>query len=326
MACAVRDDQGYTASASERVGPLETLFPRLQARSTTHPSVLIGMDFPIGLPLCYAQQTGIGKFLDLLAQLGQPPFEAFYTIAEQPDEISLGRPFYPRSSRSGVKQAHLTKALNCSSMDELRRICERGYQGRRNACPLFWTLGGNSVGRGAICGWRDLLAPALREGTIPLALWPFHGTLAELLAAERVIVAETYPTEFYQHLGVHFPKAKAGRKSGKRVQADRQANAEVLLDRAATLGVRLTSELQAEICTGFGSQRDGEDRFDAVVGLLGMLNIVVGDRPTGEPALPEVRDIEGWILGQTVVSPRSSITDPIPSFRDLKYPGFNRHQ
>jgi len=29
---------------------------------------------------------------------------------------------------------------------------------------MFWTLGGNQVGKAAISGWRELLAPARRAG------------------------------------------------------------------------------------------------------------------------------------------------------------------
>lgn len=46
-----------------------------------------------------------------------------------------------------------------------------------------------------------------------------------------------------------------------------------------------------------GAGKDGEDRFDAVVGLLGMLDVVLGNRRPGEPEDDTTR-IEGWILGQ----------------------------
>jgi hypothetical protein len=36
-----------------------------------------------------------------------------------------------------------------------------------------------------------------------------------------------------------------------------------------------------------------------VVGLFGMLNVVLGRLPCGEPDDPVVRRIEGWILGQS---------------------------
>ena len=47
----------------------------------------------------------------------------------------------------------------------------------------------------------------------------------------------------------------------------------------------------------FGARNDGEDRFDAVVGLLGMLDVVLGNLPSGEPEDDTTR-VEGWILGQ----------------------------
>ena len=66
---------------------------------------------------------------------------------------------------------------------------------------------------------------------------------------------------------------------------------------ARTNRVRLTRRLRAEILDGFGAGKDGEDRFDAVAGLLGMLDVVLGNRPSGEPEDDTTR-IEGWILGQ----------------------------
>src|SRR5579871_2953882 len=66
--------------------------------------------------------------------------------------------------------------------------CEWRTATRGDACVLFWTLGGNQVGRAAIIGWQDVLAPAMRAMTPPLFLWPFHGTLADLHAPGRVVV------------------------------------------------------------------------------------------------------------------------------------------
>src|ERR1700721_2243563 len=103
-------------------------------------------------------------------------------------------------------------------------MCERRTSTRGDTCVLFWTLGGNQVGRAAIIGWRDVLGPALRCYPTQVLIWPFQGTLGSLLAPSRIVFAETYPTEFYRHLDVTFPRSKAGKKSGKRVQNDRQAN------------------------------------------------------------------------------------------------------
>jgi hypothetical protein len=46
----------------------------------------------------------------------------------------------------------------------LRRQCERATPTRRAACPLFWTLGSNQVGKAAISGWQEVIAPAQRHG------------------------------------------------------------------------------------------------------------------------------------------------------------------
>jgi hypothetical protein len=51
---------------------------------------------------------------------------------------------------------------------------------------------------------------------------------------------------------------------------------------------------------GFGPNDDGEDPFDALIGLFGMLNVLLGRQSSGEPSDPRVRRIEGWILGRPV--------------------------
>jgi hypothetical protein len=55
--------------------------------------------------------------------------------------------------------------------------------------------------------------------------------------------------------------------------------------------------IKALLDDGFGSDEVGEDKFDAVVGLLGMLDVVLGGRDGGTPHA-DVRAVEGWILGQ----------------------------
>jgi hypothetical protein len=108
------------------------------------------------------------------------------------------------------------------------------------------------------------------------------------------VVAETYPAEFYGHLKLKLPVAG----QGKRSQAARRANAPALITWSQSAGVHLAADLNAAIRDGFGSGADGEDRFDAVVGLFGMVNVVLGHREPGEPADDSIREIEGWILGQ----------------------------
>jgi hypothetical protein len=79
-------------------------------------------------------------------------------------------------------------------MDQLLRRCERGGNGQKRACCLFWTLGSNQVGKAAIIGWRDVPAPTLRGGS-RVALSPFDGDLHSLIVPGNVVIAETFPAE-----------------------------------------------------------------------------------------------------------------------------------
>jgi len=163
-----------------------------------------------------------------------------------------------------------------------------GRSPRRAACPLFWTLGGNQVGKAAIAGWHEVLIPAVGRGTI--AIWPFDGELDDLLAPGAVVVAETYSAEAYRQLRLEL-------RGSKRSQSTRRAQEPRLLDWAHERDVLLTEDLRRQIASGFGDSPAGEDAFDAVAGLLGMLEVVLGHRASGEPHDDEVRDVEGSILG-----------------------------
>jgi hypothetical protein len=168
------------------------------------------------------------------------------------------------------------------SMDDLLRRCERRQPDRREACVLFWTLGGNQVGKAALAGWREVLIPSLER----IALWPFDGELPDLLRSERLVVVETYPGEVYRQLGASGPKTK---------RAARARNGIALRAASARLGVELSPDVQSEIESGFAS----DDQFDAFVGLLGMIDVIRG-RPSGEPRNDAgVVTVEGWIFGQS---------------------------
>lgn len=280
----------YLALPPEPAESLGDLFARLGTDGEG--TVLLGVDFPIGLPRAYATRTGIDDFVAHLPRLdGQ-----FYTVARHAAEIGTARPFYPHASgvKGTVSRQHLLDGLGMAAPGDLRRRCDHATPDRRAASPLFWTLGPNQVGRAAIAGWRDLLAPALNDG-LDLAIWPFQGTLADLLAQHRYVVAESYPAEFYRHLGL--PLIRSG---SKRRQESRRNCAPALLAFAQRIATRLDPRLQQQIRDGFGAKPDGEDPFDASVGLLGTLNVVLGHRPCAAPDEPAITRVEGWILGQAV--------------------------
>ncbi len=285
------ENDWYIAHAPEPVGNSETLLERMHKVVGEDDTILIGFDFPIGLPAAYAERVGAHDFLALLPTLGREEWSAFYKVAEEPADIGLHRPFYPQRP-GGARMHHLLDALDMTSKDELLRRCDWASAGRRAASPLFWTMGAQQVGKAAIKGWTQVLTPALASEVSDVAVWPFDGTLRDLLTPGRIVIAETYPAEFYRHLSIVL-------NPSKRSQVARRSCAGTLLQWANEAQVELTSTLQAALEDGFGPSPDGEDPFDATVGLLGMLNVVLGYKAPGELDDEQTRKIEGWMLGKT---------------------------
>ena len=201
------------------------------------------------------------------------------------DATAVG--WYPNGRYKGRRKHELFRGHSVSSVKPLLRRCERGGNGHKEACCLFWTLGPNQVGKAAIVGWRDVLAPALRN-IGPFSLWPFDGPLPSLLVPGSVVVAETWPAECYGW----FSKEPLG---GKRDRGNRRMFGASLLGWADSHDITLANCLTEDIQSGF---QQGDDAFDAVVGLFGMLQVCLGQREPGEPDDRKVREIEGWILGR----------------------------
>lgn len=289
MARATLQDGKYEAYAPELVKDPLSMIQRLRNGVLEDATLLVGFDFPIGLPRRYADKIGVENFMNLLPLLGRGGWSEFYCVAERAEQISLHRPFYPQRP-GGTKMNFLLEALRVKSKSHLLRRCEEAYDEIREAAPLFWTMGPKQVGKAAISGWRDVIAPALESPSFDVAVWPFDGTLDKLLQHSQTVIVETYPAEFYQHLGLNV--------RSKKDQKDRQANATHLLHWAHSSRVKLSPDLQSTIEDGFGPSPEGEDPFDAVVGLFGMLNVVLGYRESGEPDDDAIQKLEGWMLGR----------------------------
>ena len=253
---------------------------------------VVGFDFPIGVPAAFAHLAGVTQFKSFLRELGRGAWSQFYEPALTAAEISVHRPFYPQRP-GGTKQIHLLSALGLTSIDQLRRECERSQISRRAACPLFWTLGANQVGKGAITGWRDVIVPSLSAGETDVLLWPFDGALVELTGPGNIVIVETYPAECY---GWIFER----RFIGKGKLDLRKSVAPSLLQWAQASKVRLRPELEIQIAAGFP---EGDDAFDAVIGIFGMLDVVMGRRSTNDPQDAKIRAVEGWIIGQAELRP-----------------------
>jgi hypothetical protein len=278
---------GWLVEEPKRVGPLGDFLKDLISRPQP---TLAGFDFPIGIPVAYARRANITRFTEALAGFGVGEWSDFYRVCDTDDEISLHRPFYPRVSSKKAKQIHLLAGLGLGTIDMLRRECERRTKTRKAACSLFWTLGGNQVGRAAISGWRYVVQPARKEGAL---VWPFDCDLTALSEFGHLVICETYPAEAYGHVGVRFPPG-----ASKRRQSDRRKATATLLNRASSHGVSFSKGMRNAIADGFGPLETGEDPFDAALGLLGMIEVVDGRRQAA-PVSAGAIECEGWILGQT---------------------------
>jgi hypothetical protein len=87
-----------------------------------------------------------------------------------------------------------------------------------------------------------------------------------------------------------------GRGWSKQEQKGRKAQSRYLFEWAESRGIILDERLEENISSGFPY---GDDPFDALVGLMSMVDVVSGCRPEGAPASSVVREVEGWILGQS---------------------------
>jgi hypothetical protein len=243
---------------------------------------LAGFDFPIGLPLISLDRLGV-EFREFVCS---PRAERFLEPAASLFGISPAQPFY-RKHPPGGRRADLLRALECRAFDELLRVCDRPTPYRSRAESIFWTVGAKQVGKAALAGWREVLIPAMTRGA---RLWPFDGALSEL-QANALTIAETYPAEVYQHIGMR-------RTIGKRTQAGRKEGCAAMLAWARNHRIHLSPKVEQMMRDGFGPREDGEDPFDALTGLCGMIEVVDGRRAEAPVTPPLSYPREGWILGQ----------------------------
>jgi hypothetical protein len=269
-------------------------------------AVALGVDLPIGVPRIYAAQRPEPGFLRFLETIrGWPDF---FLVCQALTDIRPDRPFYPARGIKGMTRASHALALGLGGASGLSRACDRATAERPPGAPLFWTLGANQSGKAAIAAWRDMLLPALALGD-RFRLWPFEGPFRALLAPGSVAMAETYPAEALRHLGIKL-------RGSKRRQADRASVAQPLLAAMERLLVRPEPALVDAIIGGLGADPAGEDRFDCLLGVLCVINVLDGHRPDTTPDDPWLTTWEGWVLGQTALPVMVSADDPGTPFRN----------
>jgi hypothetical protein len=139
-----------------------------------------------------------------------------------------------------------------------------------------------------------MLLPAFGLSDNRVRLWPFEGGFRALLSPGVVAIAETYPAEALRHLGIRL-------RGSKRRQSDRAAVAGPLLAAMERLQVTADFALVEAVSSGLGADPSGEDRFDCLLGVLCVINVLAGHRPDTPPDDPWLTTWEGWVLGQTAL-------------------------
>jgi hypothetical protein len=119
-------DGHYTAFAPKLVGNLGSLVEQLRTDAIETGCAFAGFDFPIGVPALYARQAGISGFRALLPNLGHGKWKEFYSVCDEPEQISVHRPFYPNVKFKGRRKEDLFRGHGISSLEPLLRRCERG--------------------------------------------------------------------------------------------------------------------------------------------------------------------------------------------------------
>jgi hypothetical protein len=289
MTLAHPDGGRWRIEAPVPVGALDDWMHRLRAIAGGN-AVALGVDLPLGLPRAYAASlAGPADFPQFLrAQIADADF---FRVCATLDEIGPHRPFYPARGVAGMTRLAHALALGFEGASGLSRLCDRATATRPAGAPLFWTLGANQTGKAAITAWRDWLLPALASAEPP-RLWPFEGGFHALLQTGGVVVAEAYPAEAMRQRGL-----KMG--GSKRRHTDRAALAPALLAAMQELRAFPDAAMADCLAQGFGTDPAGEDRFDSVLGLLGLLAVLDGSQPDFVPDDPWIRRWEGWVLGQT---------------------------
>lgn len=290
VAIALRDGTGWRLGTPTPVGDITRFLPELRARAGGG-AVALGVDFPLGLPRAFAARRTEPDFPDFLRGLAGRP--EFFRVCASLDELGPERPFYPARGIKGMTRLAHAQRLGLVTAAGLSRACDRATAERPAGAPLFWTLGANQSGKAAIAAWRDLLLPAFAAGE-KLRLWPFEGPFRSLLAPGGIALAETYPAEALRHLGIRL----AG---SKRRQSDRAAAAAAMLSAMAVLNVTPDAALARHLAEGCGADAAGEDRFDCLLGVLCVLNVLAGNRPDTAPDNGWIQRWEGWVLGQTAL-------------------------
>ena len=155
LASANRTDDTWEIALPEPVGDTSDLLTRLSRRADG--GVILGFDFPIGLPVAYGSKTG---FRDFRAALGHS-VTAIGRLGTTSARMSNRSRAFERSIPRGPAVApEPSSSTNSACPENISFVSASARRPNGQApCILFWTLGGNQVGKAAITAWREAWCP-----------------------------------------------------------------------------------------------------------------------------------------------------------------------
>lgn len=253
----------------------------LEHASSFEGPVLIGIDAAIGFPISSWRRLRDSSkkrprtFTDFLLSSSVPA--EFFEPITKPKEWSPQRPFIrPPRGRFSLR------AFVDASDDGFYRLVDKQLR----ANPIFLTSGiPGSVGSGTRALWQELI---VLKHSSTFRVWPFHGSLPELLRQDDPVFAEIYPKACY---GIALAESlPAPLIPISKTKAD--ARHEAIED------LKLSHWLarQHVTITDFESALTNEDDFDALLSATALTRLFIEKAPFESP---ETTDsvAEGGVLG-----------------------------
>lgn len=253
----------------------------LEHVSSLEGPVLIGIDAAIGFPIASwrrlrdSSKNQPQTFADFL--LGPSVPTDFFEPVSKPEDWSPQRPFIrPPHGRFSLK------AFIAAADDGFYRQIDK----QLHANPIFLTSGiPGSVGSGTRALWQELIA--LKHFS-PYRVWPFHGSLADLLRHTDPVFAEIYPKACYGIALSESLPAPMRQISKTKKDARRKAIAD-LRDSHWLVREHLT-------INHFDAALSNEDDFDALFSAVALTRLFLEKAPFESPGTTD-RIAEGGVLG-----------------------------
>lgn len=294
------------------------------ARSHRPHSVLVSMDLVIGVPGLYWREllgverwSRVTDFLNWLETLGGE--DKFWQEVSAGEEWNVLQPFFAVPGGAGSMTAFHKKA----GYPLLRKVDVRV---RSN--PPFCVSGiPGTVGSGTRALWQEL-SPLLAERR-DFRVWPFEGSLDQLLTNSAIVVAEGYPAIAYtaalrESLPARLLKVAKTKREQRQIALG-------LLDKASWVANH------SVVIHDLEEAKESEDDFDALMSAAGLLRCVLENHDLEEPAhddpiaeggvlLTSAIDFEqrGENLKGRELDRLIERRDPVPGGRQCPIPGCDK--